>query len=295
MRGARPQRHLEAAIARGGVVRRGERILVACSAGPDSVALAGLLQAAAVPMQLGLRLAYVNHGTRASAAQDECVAAALAVALSLPLDIARLRPSAGGEAPLREARYAALAELARRYDCAAVATAHHAEDQSETVLLALFRGSGPGGIRGMRPRRELAAGVDLIRPLLGTGASDLRAYCHARGLPYAVDPTNDDGELRRNAVRTALGALRPLFAGLDEAIARAAELSNDEREALPRAHLRRRVRRQLALERELRDVDFLHVEAAVRALETGSSGSFFMKAGVRLEIRDGAIAGITRT
>lgn len=294
MRGARPQRRLEAAIARGRVVRRGERVLVACSAGPDSVALAGALQAAAAPMRLELRLAYVNHGTRASAAQDECVAAALAATLSLPLDIVRLRPSAGGEARLREARYGALAELAQRYDCAAVATAHHAEDQSETVLLALFRGSGPGGIGGMRPRRELVAGVDLVRPLLRTSGSDLRAYCHARGLPYAVDPTNDDAELRRNAVRAALAALRPLFAGLDEAIARAAELCDDEREALPRAQLRRLVRQRLALERELRDVDFLHVEAAVRALETHSSGSFFMKAGVRLEIRDGSIAGIKR-
>lgn len=295
MRGARPQRRLEEAIARGGVVRRGERVLVACSAGPDSVALAAALQAVASPMRLNVRLAYVNHGTRASAAQEECLAACLAATFELPLDIARLGPVTGGEARLRDARYAVLAELAGRNACTAVAVAHHAEDQSETVLLALLRGSGPGGIGGMRSRRPLAAGVDLVRPLLRIGARDLRAYCHARALPYAVDPTNDDLELRRNAVRKALGALRPLFAGLDEAIARAAELCNDERETAPRARLRRRVRERLALESELRDVDFEHVEAAVRALETGSSGSFFMKAGVRLEIRDGEIAGMIRT
>lgn len=295
MRGARPQRQLEEQIARAGVVRRGERLLIACSAGPDSVALAGALASLAAPMRLSLRLAYVDHRTRASAAQDECVVASLAAAFGLPYDIARLEARGGGEAPLREARYAALAQLARRSERTVVATAHHAEDQSETVLLALFRGSGPGGIGGMRSRRELAAGIELVRPLLRTSAQELRAYCHLRGLPYAVDPTNDEIRLRRNAVRTALEALRPLFGGLDEAIARAAELCADEREARPRAGLRRRVRDRLAMERELRDVDFEHVEAAVRALETGSSGSFFMKDGLRLEIRGGEIAGITRT
>lgn len=295
MRGARFQRQVEEAIARGGVVRRSERVLVACSAGPDSVALAGALHAVTASMRLSLRLTYVNHATRSSAAQDECLVAGLAAAFALPLDIVRLDPTGGAEAPMRDARYAALAQLARRHECTAVATAHHAEDQSETVLLALFRGSGPSGIGGMRARRRLDSGVDLIRPLLRTSARDLRAYCHARGLPYAVDPTNDDEELRRNAVRRALEALRPLFAGLDVAIARAAELTSDEREALPRARLRRRVRDRLAREKELRDVDFAHVEAAVRALETRSSGSFFMKTGVRMEIRAGEIAGITRT
>lgn len=294
MRGAHPERHVERTIELGGIVRRGDRVLIACSGGPDSVALAAALHAVAKRMQLDLRLAHVNHGTRASAGQDECVAAGVAAGLGLALDVVRLASQPPDEASLREARYAALLALAQRTACTAVATAHHAEDQSETVLLALFRGTGPAGIGGMRPRRQLASGIDLVRPLLRVPAGELRQYCHVEGLPYAIDPTNADAALRRNAVRQALDAVRPLFPGLDEAVARAAELAADERETAGRAGLRRLVRGRLASERELRDVDFVHVEAAVRALETGGSGTFHMKAGVRLEILRGEIAGITR-
>ncbi|HEY1654144.1 MAG TPA: tRNA lysidine(34) synthetase TilS [Candidatus Tumulicola sp.] len=294
MRGAHPERNVELAVARDGVVRPGERVLIACSGGPDSVALAAVLRAAGKPLHLTLRVAHVNHAARASSAQDECVAAAVAGSLGLTFDVVRLRSGARDESGWRDARYAALIELARQTGCAAVATAHHAEDQSETVLLALFRGTGPDGIAGMRPRRTLAPEIDLVRPLLRVRASQLRRYCHLRGLPYAVDPSNADGTFARNAVRQALDALRPLFPGLDEAVARAAALAGDERAETGRAGLRRRVRGRLAEERELRDVDFLHIEAAVAALECGRSGSFYMKAGLRLEILRGEIAGITR-
>ena len=113
----------------------------------------------------------------------------------------RLAPGDRNEALLREARYASLLECARRAGSTVVATAHHAEDQSETVLLALFRGTGPDGIAGMRVRRELAEGIDLARPLLAVPSDVLRQACHVRALPYAVDPTNADLGRRRNAVR----------------------------------------------------------------------------------------------
>lgn len=294
MRGARPERGVERAVEREGVLRRGERVLVACSGGPDSAALAGVVDALAPGLDLDVRVAHVNHGIRASAGQDECVAAAIAAGLGRPFEAVHLAGAASAEASLREARYAALLELAQRRGCTAVATAHHAEDQSETVLLALFRGAGPEGVGGMRVRRPLGDGVDLVRPLLRVPASELRDYCHRRGLPYVVDPSNADLGLRRNAVRSALEALRPAFPGLDEAVARAAGLVAGEREGTGRAQLRRRVRERLAGEDELRDVDFTHVEAAVRTLERGGSGTFHMKAGVRLEILHGTIAGITR-
>ena len=171
----------------------------------------------------------------------------------------------------------------------AVATAHHAEDQSETVLLALFRGTGSAGVAGMPARRELAPGIDLIRPLLRTGAEDLRAYCHAQALPYAVDPTNADAELRRNAVRSALEGLRPLFPGLDEAVARAADLAAHEAAGSPRSVLRRQVREALQGDSRLKDVAFAHIEAAVLALERGGGGRFYMKDGVALVIEHGEV------
>ncbi len=146
----------------------------------------------------------------------------------------------------------------------------------------------------MRGRRRLAPSLDLARPLLVIASEALRAYCHTRALPYAVDPSNADGSLRRNAVREALNALRPLFPGLDSAVARAAELVSEERDASPRAQLRRAVREQLGREDALRDIDFLHVEAAVRALESGRTGTFHMKPGLALRIERGVVTNITR-
>lgn len=293
MRGAHPERDIERAIRQSDAIRSGERVLVACSGGPDSVALAAALHALSEPMALSATLAYVDHGVRASARQDEAVVACVAATLELDFRIARIA-ARGGESSLREARYAALVDLASVTGSGAIATAHHAEDQSETVLLAVFRGAGPDGLTGMRARRPLAAGVDIARPLLHVSSEALRSACHARALPYVVDATNADRRLRRNAVREALGALRPLFPGLDAAVARAATLATGHVESSPRAQLRRHVRACLAEQDELADIAFAHVEAAVRALESGGTGSFWMKPGVRLEIHQGVVAGITR-
>lgn len=289
MRGAKPEAALEQTLERDGVVSRGDRIVVACSGGADSIALAAALAHVAKPMELDLTLAYVNHGTRESAWQDECVVLRIGATFGIPVRVAAIAQGARDEAALRDARYDALLAFARERGANAIATAHHAEDQSETVLLALFRGAGPDGLAGMRARRPLAEGVDLIRPLLRIPSDDLRYYCHVHALPYAVDPTNADASFRRNAVREALGALRPLFPGLDAAVARAADLVGDELSGEPRADLRRQVRDALAGEDALRDVDFTHVEAAVRALERGGSGRFHMKAGLELIIKDGSI------
>jgi tRNA(Ile)-lysidine synthase len=268
--------------------------LIACSGGPDSIALAAALRAVAQRMKLELRAAFINHGVRASAWQDECVVLQVAAHLALPADVVALEIGAPNEQRLRTARYTALTDVARRHQCTVVATAHHAEDQSETVLLALLRGTGPGGLRGIRARRPLAPGLDVARPFLGIPSETLRAYCHSRVLPYAVDPSNAQRNLRRNAVREALNALRPLFPKLDAAVARAAKVVDDERDASPRAELRRSVRAELEREDDLREIDFQHVEEAVRALEDGRPGVFYMKPGIALRIESGAIAGITK-
>jgi tRNA(Ile)-lysidine synthase len=294
MRGAHPDRAIEQALESNGVIRRGEHVLVACSGGPDSVALVSALQAVSKPMALRIGVAHLNHRVRESAWQDECVVLRIAATYDLPLHVIALRTGAHDEQALREARYAALVEIAQERGYSAIATAHHAEDQSETVLLALLRGAGPGGLGGMRARRPLRPGLDLARPLLSVGSEALRAYCYGQALPFAVDPTNAETDRRRNAVREALDALRPLFPGLDRAIARAAELVGDERRGSGRADLRRRVRDRLAGQDDLRDIDFAHVEAAVRALEAGRTGTFHMKAGVSLKIERGAISGINK-
>lgn len=289
MRGARPEASIEQHVERSGVLRRGERVVVACSGGADSVALVHVLCAVRSSLDLDLAIAHVNHGTRRSAWQDECVVLRVAASYGLPVRITALDPARHDEASLRNARYDALTAIARGLHAGAVATAHHREDQSETVLMALLRGAGPDGLAGMRARRELCEGTDLVRPLLPIAAEELRDLCHLHALPYAVDPTNADRGIRRNALRAALDALRPLFPGLDAAVARTAELLAEERDGTVRAGLRRDVRAVLAEQESLRDVDFTHVEAAVRAIERGGSGRFHMKKGVELRIERGEI------
>ena len=290
MRGAKSERTVEIALARDGVIRRGEHVVVACSGGPDSVALAAILAAVARRLALRLTLAHVNHGLRPSAWQDEAVVLRVSAALGLSVRIARLATARADEATLRDVRYGALLEIAREVGAGAVATAHTAEDQTETLLLALFRGTGAQGLAGIAARRELGSGVTLCRPLLRWKHASLCEYCQVRALPYALDPSNGDPAYRRNAVRAALDSLRPAFPGLDAAVSRTAHLISAELAGGDRADLRQRVRKVLRENDALRDVDFEHVEAAVRALEANRSGTFYMNAEADLTITSGEIS-----
>lgn len=295
MRGAKAERASEIHVERDGAIREGEAVLVACSGGPDSVALAAILASVAPRMGLKLTLGHVNHSLRTSAWQDEAVVLRVAAALNLPVRIVALAPHRSDEAALRAGRYDALAAMAVAVGAGVVATAHTAEDQTETVLLALFRGTGPDGLAGMPVRRTLAPGVELARPLLRLDHAELARYCHLAALPYALDPSNADRAYRRNAVRRALDALRPAFPGLDQAVSRTAELLSADREQTGRAALRRRVREALRESDALRDVDFEHVEAAVRTLESNGSGRFHMNAEVEVQIARGRIEVSKRT
>lgn len=289
MRGTHPERALEQAVEREGALSHGDRVLIACSGGADSVGLAAILNALAKPMSLQLTLAHVNHGIRGSAWQDEAVVLRISAALGIPVRIAALQGMDPAEGGLREARYDALCAIARTCGANAVASAHTAEDQTETVLLALFRGTGLQGLAGMPARRELDEGIELVRPLLRRTRSEVVTYAQNAGLPYALDPTNADLTLRRNAVREALAALRPLFPGLDEAVSRASLVVTDDLTAGPQARRRRQVRRSLEEHQALDGVDFAHVEAAVRALERGRPGRFAMAPGVEITVENGAL------
>lgn len=289
MRGTRPERAIEQAVEHGGVIRKGDSVVVACSGGSDSIGVAAVLAAIAKPMQLRLTLAHVHHGVRKSAWQDEAVVLRAGAALGIPVKTAALHPAREDEATLREARYEALARIAHERGANVAATGHHAEDQTETVLLALFRGTGPQGLAGMPARREFAEGLDLARPLLRFPRAEIREYVQISGLPFSIDPTNADLAYRRNAVREALAALRPLFPGLDAAVARAAQVVGDELAGSPQAALRRQVRETLQEHQALRGVDFEHVEAAVRTLQRGGRGSFTMASGVVVTIENGEL------
>ncbi|MFC8846424.1 MULTISPECIES: tRNA lysidine(34) synthetase TilS [unclassified Micromonospora] len=204
-------------------------VLVACSGGADSLALAAA--AAFVAPRLGrpVGLVTVDHALQAGSDRRAADVAAWAAGAGFaPAEAARVdvagRPG-GPEAAAREARYQALAEAARRHGAAALLTGHTRDDQAETVLLALARGAGPRGLAGMPPRRDLS-GVPLLRPLLDVSREETRKACAALGLTPWEDPHNADPSYARARVRAdALPALvRALGPGVVDNLARTARL-----------------------------------------------------------------------
>jgi tRNA(Ile)-lysidine synthase len=242
----------------------GAEAVVACSGGSDSTALAFLV-ADARP-DLVLTLAYVAHGLRDPA--DDAAEAALVAqharwigATSVTLSVAVERTGEGPEADARTARYAALeAEVARR-GAAALLLGHHADDQAETLLLRLARGTGPDGLGGMAPVRGVR-----VRPLLRVRREDLARHCALEGLPSVADPMNDDLDVRRVRIRAELlPALRRIGPDPVGALVRLAALARDESAALEL------VARRTARELGVRSVGAVRLvpSAALRALPAG--------------------------
>ena len=285
MRRAHPERALEKAVAERVAASRGEVLLAAVSGGPDSAALAALLAQSAAAAEATLALVHVNHAMRATAGRDEAVVLALATQLCAPVVVRTLDLGSRSEARLRSARYAQLADVARGLGARRVFAAHHAEDQTETVLMALFRGTGPAGVAGMPETRRLAPGVTLVRPLLALTRAELVAYCRIRRLPHALDPSNDDLAYRRNALRAALAELRRLFPGLDAAVARSAAIARDDLSGDARGAMRRRLREELvAATGQVRDMSYERLDSLARALEGGRTGRHFVRSGLEVTI-----------
>ncbi|WP_432955841.1 tRNA lysidine(34) synthetase TilS [Micromonospora haikouensis] len=212
-------------------------VLVACSGGADSLALAAA--AAFVAPRLGrpVGLVTVDHALQAGSDRRAADVAAWAAGAGFaPAEAVRVdvagRPG-GPEAAAREARYQALTEAARRHGAAALLAGHTRDDQAETVLLALARGAGPRGLAGMPPRRDLA-GVPLLRPLLDVSREQTRKACAALGLNPWEDPHNADPAYARARVRAeALPALvRALGPGVVDNLARTARLAAADAAAL---------------------------------------------------------------
>jgi len=283
LRGAKPERALETLVRSAVPLPTAGTVVVACSGGPDSVALAAVLDRIARADGFDIVLAHVNAGLRESAWQDECVVLAVAARLGRSARIAALEPGRADEASLRGARYAALAEIAAAHGAASLATAHTAEDQTETVLLALFRGTGLPGLAGIAPVSGPAGGPQLLRPLLRATHAELLGELHRSGLPYALDPTNLERRYRRNAVRAALAELRADFPQLDRSVARCAQIVRDELAGGERGAARRRLRARLAARGDLRDIPFERIEAALNARP---GGRVFLRPGLEIEAGD---------
>lgn len=211
-------------------------VAVAFSGGGDSLALLAAL--CALPRRRrprgGLRAIHVDHGLQAASRAWARECRRLAIALDVPLAVRRVAVVAPRgtslEAAAREARYAALARLLREGEV--LLTAHHLEDQAETVLLQLLRGAGLAGLAAMPVQAPLGRGV-LLRPLLELPREALRAYVTHRQLAWIEDPMNADPRFDRAFVRAELLArLAARWPGAPRAIARSARHAQEAQELL---------------------------------------------------------------
>ena len=176
-------------------------LVVACSGGPDSSALAHLVAEARPDVHL--HLVHVRHGLRDDDRRDVEVVRTHAAWLDVPLaivDVEVVPDGHGTEAAARDARYAALRTEAATSGAHAIAVGHTADDQAETVLFRLARGTGIDGLAAMD-----AVSGDLLRPLLRLRRDDVHRFVALEGLPHAEDPTNQDPAVRR-AIPIRIGA-----------------------------------------------------------------------------------------
>jgi len=308
------------------LLKPGARVVVGVSGGPDSVALLALLAELRELDRLRLWGVYVDHGCRPGAARREAgFVRRLGQRLRVPIVAVaippRKRPRHSWEGTARAARYAALARVARRVRATAVAVGHTREDQAETVLLALLRGSGLQGLGGMPAHRALAGGaLTLVRPLLGLGHRQLQDYLRRHRLPWVVDATNRQARFRRNWLRLRVFPLlsRWYGPGVVDRVTTCAALARDDEAYLAlhvdrwcRRHARRgtwtvRVpravlgRQPIAMQRRvlrwavrrvagsLDGVTFRHVAALVALLDRGT-GTAHLPGGVEATVTDGTM------
>ncbi len=184
-----------------GFAGSGDLMGVAVSGGPDSMALLALAQ----HVHNGrICAATVDHGLRPESADEATMVTQYCAAHRIPHAILTpSQPITGNiQSAARTARYRLLQEWAAAHHCTWIATAHHGDDQLETMLMRLARGAGIDGLSGVR-----AVNGNIIRPLLEVRKADLIAYCEAHGIPYTHDPSNADHDFDRVRMRTALDGL----------------------------------------------------------------------------------------
>jgi tRNA(Ile)-lysidine synthase len=217
-------------------------VVLAVSGGPDSMAL---MRVAAETRGCGalvpVTVATIDHGLRAQSRDEAETVAGWAGACGFPhrlLAWAGEKPRSGVQEAAREARYRLLAGLAQELGASHILTAHTLDDQAETLLMRLSRGTGVGGLAGMRAETE-RGGVRLARPFLGLSKAELLAMCAAHGWPYLEDPSNADPRFARSRWRQLMPLLarEGLTAERLAALALRAQRAEDALEARARAVL----------------------------------------------------------
>lgn len=219
------------------VLRSGDLVLVALSGGPDSLALAAATAFEAPKQDLRAGAVVVDHALQAGSEAVARRASRQAAELGLaPVTVRRVAvgSTGGPEGAAREARHTSIAEVAAETGSPLVLFGHTLDDQAESVLLGLARGSGPDSLSGMAPLARRDDGPAYGRPLLGLRRHTTRQACVAAGIAPWDDPQNDDPAYARVRVRNVLlpALERELGAGVPEALARTADQLREDSAAL---------------------------------------------------------------
>lgn len=183
--------------------RKGSKIIVGVSGGPDSSCLLDVLAILSPKLGFQLQIAHINYGLRGKDSdRDEALVREKSAAYGLPISVLALQniPKRGNlEENLRKIRYEYFESLRKELNFDLIAVGHTQDDQAETVLMRLLRGAGLDGLSAMRPRNGA-----IIRPLLATSRKMVEEYIEKQGISYVIDLTNNDTALLRNKVRHKL-------------------------------------------------------------------------------------------
>ncbi len=294
----------------------GERVLVGLSGGPDSVALLHLLTELAGTWRLSLHALYVDHGLRPRKTPSEIeFCARLAESLAVPFSVARVdvgehrrREGLSLQEAARHLRYRAFEEHAYRIEADRIATGHNADDQAETVVMRMLRGSGPRGLSGIPPVRG-----GFIRPLLDLRREEIESYLDERKAEFLVDASNLSKDYLRNRLRQeVMPLLREYNPDITGTLCRTADILREENEYMEvqatkalmrlisrkregrvelflsplenmeKVILRRVLLRVIGETRGLRGIGLDHVESIIRLVKGGGSGSrIYLPGGIR--------------
>lgn len=271
-------------------------MLVAVSGGADSVSLLDVL------LQAGYRCvaAHCNFHLRgAESDRDEAFVRELCATMNVPLEVASFDTlsyahthNASIEVAARELRYTWFEQVAQQHNCQAICVAHHQNDQAETVLLNLKRGTGIRGLAGMRPKSTnpmAPEGVPIVRPLLCTTRDYIEHYLRdKRHLNWVTDSTNSDTSITRNAIREQL---RTYTKAEIEHIAQTAEYMQGYIDILGGKNTREAG--VVRLYEELRTYGFAEIEKIYDALEKGEGGKIFTSKTHQARIKKGKLCVTT--
>jgi len=197
------------------LIKPGDSVLAAVSGGPDSVCLLHLLWRYKKTVPFELNAVTVNHGLRKEAGREIARVEALCRRLKVPLSVDKiavrehaLMQKLSTETSARILRYGLFSKTAKDAGANIVATGHTANDNAETMIMWLIRGTGAEGVSGIPLARPLGQGLTVIRPLLSATRAEVMKYVKAQGIPYSIDKSNKSPEYTRNRIR---GQVLPLL------------------------------------------------------------------------------------